>query len=174
MFEIDGHLAVQRDSTTSDYPCAIRIERNADGLARKEIRLYNAYASAIPVGQPCLVRYDGDAITNPYVISGAAASGTAVSEIVAIPQAAVPASSWAWFAIAGYVSGLVEGTTDVAKDHPLQFCAATVSGLTRSGTGTIPGGDICGWAREAQTTNSAVLVQVYLQGDRCSIPQAAS
>jgi hypothetical protein len=52
------------------------------GLARKEIRLYNAYASTIPVGHPCLVRYDGDEETNPFVVSGASASGTAVIEIL--------------------------------------------------------------------------------------------
>jgi hypothetical protein len=121
MFQIDGHLACQRDTLSTDRPNQIRIERDSNGLARKEIRLYNAYASTIPVGHPCLVRYDGDEETNPFVVSGASASGTAILEIFCTPQVAVPASSWGWFTIEGYCQALVEGTTDVAKDDFLKL-----------------------------------------------------
>jgi hypothetical protein len=138
MFQIDGHLACQRDTLSTDRPNQIRIERDSNGLARKEIRLYNAYASTIPVGHPCLVRYDGDEETNPFVVSGASASGTAILEIFCTPQVAVPASSWGWFTIEGYCQALVEGTTDVAKDDFLKLVIATTSGVIKD-TGTQPG-----------------------------------
>lgn len=174
MFEIEGHLGFQRDSLSTDTPCATRVERDANGLARKEIRLYNAYASAIPVYQPCLVRYDGDEETNPFVVSGASASGAIAVDYVVVPQKAVPASSWGWFTIAGYCTCLVDGTTDVAKDHFLCASVQKPGGLSRDGTGTVPSVNKAAIAREAQTTNSAVAIAVYLLGDRVAIAEDVS
>jgi hypothetical protein len=172
MFQIDGHLACQRDTLSTDRPNQIRIERDSNGLARKEIRLYNAYASTIPVGHPCLVRYDGDEETNPFVVSGASASGTAILEIFCTPQVAVPASSWGWFTIEGYCQALVEGTTDVAKDDFLKLVIATTSGVIKD-TATQPGtANSVGIARAAQTANSAVLTDVYLIGERHATAQS--
>lgn len=163
MFRIDGHVGFQRDSLSTDFPCGTRYERDSNGLARQEVRLYNAYASAIPAYQPCLVRYDGDEETNPYVISGSATSGTAIFERVVVPQTAVPASSWGWFTIAGYCTALVEGTDDVAKDDYLQFAADTLTGLVKEAAIS---NAVCGIARAAQAANSAVATEVYLLGER--------
>jgi hypothetical protein len=167
-----GHLGFQRDTLSTDIPCAVRIEVDSAGLRRTEIRLYNAYASAIPIGHPCLVRYDGDEETNPFVVSGAAASGTTVIERFCTPQKAVAASSWGWFTIGGYCQALVEGTTDVAKDDYLKLVIATTSGLIKD-TGTQPGtANSVAIARAAQATNSAVLTDVFLIDERCAIAQS--
>lgn len=119
-----------------------------------EIRLYNAYSSAIPAGHPCLVRYDGDEETNPFVVSGATASGTVVIERYCTPQASVAATSWGWFCYAGYCSALTVGTTDIAKDDFLKLPIATTAGLIKD-TATQPGtANSCAIAREANTVDT--------------------
>jgi hypothetical protein len=172
MFRIDGHLGNQRDTISETHPGKTRVLRDSNGLPREEIWLYNNYASAIPAYQPCLVRYDGDEEKNPFVVSGAAASGTLVVERVVVPQVAVPAASWGWFVIGGNCTCLVEGTSDVAKDDYLRAAAATHGGLTKDGTALSH--TACGIAREAQAANSAVAILVYLLGERVSIEQAAA
>ena len=172
MIGIDGHLGFQRDSLSLDFPGGTRVMRDSNGLYRKEIRLYNAYASAIPVGHPCLIRFDGDEETNPFVVSGASASGTAVVERYCTPVVAVAATSWGWFCFEGYCEALVEGTSDVAKDDFLKLAIATTSGLIKD-TGTQPGtANSCAIAREAQAANSAVLTDVFIIPERHATAQS--
>jgi hypothetical protein len=136
--------------------------------------LYNAYASAIPIGQPCLLRYDGDEETNPYVVSGAAASGSAAVEILAVAMSSIPASSWGWFCIGGNCNALVEGTTDVAKDHLLRLSVQKPTGLVRDGTGTVPLVSTCAVAQAAQTSATATLTGVYLIGNPFAVGEDVS
>lgn len=174
MFQIDGHLACQRDTLSLDRPGQIRIERDATtGLARKEVRLYNNYASAIPVGHPCLVRYDGDEETNPFVVSGATASGTVVIEYYCAPQVAVPASSWGWFCIGGNCQVLTVGTTDIAKDDYLKLVIGTTAGLIKD-TGTAPGtANSVAIAQEANAADTVgTLTHVYIIEDRHATAQS--
>lgn len=174
MMKIPGYLAKQRDLHSFQGAGQVRSQTDASGLVRNEIWLYNAYASAIPVGQPCVVRYDGDEETNPYVISGVAVSGAVQVEQVVVPQVAVAASSFGWFCFEGYCSCLVDGTTDVAKDHLLCISVQKPGGLSRVGTGIIPVTASCAMARAAQTTNSAVATDIYLFGRLVSVAEDVS
>lgn len=162
MIGIDGHLAFQRDTLSETHPAATRVMRDSNGLYRKEIWLYNAYASAIPAGQPCLIRYDGDEETNPFVVSGAAASGAVAVERLVVASASIAATSWGWFVYEGYCEALIEGTTDVAKDHLLRFTVQKPTGLCRDGTAAVPLVSTCAVAREAQTNATATLADVYI------------
>lgn len=172
MYKIDGHIANQRDTLSLTSPGKTRQERDATtGLPREEVWLYNAYASALPAGHPCLVRYDGDEETNPFVVSGASVSGTAVVEEYCTPVVAVPATSWGWFTIAGYCQALCVGTTDIAKDDYLKLVIGTTGGLIKDGTSL--SANTVAIARAAHTTDTTpTLVDVYIIPQRHATAQS--
>jgi len=172
LVEFDGHLAFQRDTLSTDFPCATRVVREiTTGLPRIECRLYNAYATAIPAYSPCLIRYDGDEETNPYVVSGGAASGTAIVERLFVPQEAVAASSYGWFAYGGYCTCLTVGTTDIAKDDYLQYVTSITAGLIKDGTTLTT--TLCAIAREANATDTVgTNTLVFLPNEKFSVDQS--
>lgn len=171
MLTIPGHLASIRDTLTYDQPGHVRVQVDSSGRYRREVRLYNAYASAIPSGHPCLIRYDGDEETNPFVVSGASASGAIPIDRYCTPQASVAASSWGWFAFEGYCQALTVGTTDIAKDDYLKSAVTITAGLMKDGTTlTVNSFAIACEANTTDTVGTSTLV--FLLGERCAIAQS--
>ena len=124
-----------------------------------------AYCAAAETrGSVRKIVYDGDEETNPT--AAAPATETTVYQLVAVATQTTTAAGFQWYQIKGDCEALVEGTTDVAKDDFLEVLTTETS-FKKDGTSrTVNSVAI---AREAQATNSAVLADIYLLGDRVNI-----
>ena len=112
-----------------------------------------------------LVRsYDGDEEYNPKAL--AAATATFGQKIVVASEDQGSTAGFQWCIIEGNCEALVDGTTDVAKDDFLEVLNGA-DGLTKDGSSR-SGGSVA-IAREAQTTNSDVLTDVYVFSETATI-----
>jgi hypothetical protein len=137
---------------------------NSDNTAYTKKWLYNATGVALVAGRIFKVVYDGDEETNPKVIVCTASPATTPEE-VAVALAAVPAASWAWFAVQGYVNAYVNGdSVDVAKDDFLKIVVGTDDDAFVGNTTTRTTNSHA-IATEAETTATPASHRVYLLGD---------
>jgi hypothetical protein len=158
----------QRDLDAGDTPLAFRLVSYTDstgkqsGKFRTEARLYNP-GGAIVAGTALLVNYTGDPSTSPQVV--VTATNTPSREVVIAPYA-VPATSWGWFCVGGWVDALVEGTTDVAKGDYLKIVQATsANGMIKDSSTVISTGTIA-VAGAASTANSENITLVEFLGGK--------
>lgn len=135
--------------------------------ARKRVGMNEfiyAYVPASAVkGEAYVVTYDGDEETCPKLVAAATA---AFYQEIAIVLADQTAAGFAWVQVAGKVEALVEGTTDVAKDDFLELLNTEKSMKKDGTTRTV---NAIAIACEAQTANSAALIDVILLGGRVII-----
>lgn len=120
-------MAHRADTDAGDSPLMFRMSEYMDstggvtGKYRTEVRLYNA-GSALVKGQVYLVDYKGTPGTSPRAITPA--TNTPTREVVVAVEA-VPANSWGWFCLGGWVDAMVEGTTAVAIGDYLKVTTGT-------------------------------------------------
>lgn len=115
-------------------------------------------------GAAYVLTYDGDEETNPKLV--AAATLAVYQEVVIVLETQGSAAGFAWVQVRGNCEALVEGTTDVAKDDFLELLNTETSMKKDATTRSVNSIAI---AREAQASNSAVLTDVFLIGDRVII-----
>lgn len=126
--------------------------------------IYAYCAAAETRGKVRVITFDGDEETNPT--AAAPATETTVYQTVGVATVSTTAAGFLWYQIKGDCEALVEGTTDVAKDDFLEVLNGETS-FKKDGTSrTVNSVAI---AREAQASNSSVLTDVYLLGDRVNI-----
>lgn len=142
-----------------------RVSRNSDGTLRHEVRLYNATGGALTSGGFYMVDYGGTTPTapNPRVVTPAT---TAIMREFVVALSALADVSYGWFAYAGYVDALVEGTTDVTAGDYLKLVNAQLY-VVKDAT-TISAASMAR-ALAGQTANSAVAARIFLFGSRCTI-----
>ena len=139
---------------------------NIDGTGHWEIYAYNISGADVAF-TPYHLTFDGDEETNPKVIPWTNAGNDNRRHLV-VPQEAVTAGTWGWYAFAGVCKCFVEGTTDVAKDDYLMLDTDAASGLTSLITsgGTVETDSTVAIACEAQTVASVTTaIRVILLGD---------
>lgn len=165
------------DSPTA-LPGGTRFRNDVNGNVWEEILLYvpSALQGNLTVGAPYYISFSGIDSQNPQAVALAGSATSGVVRLMGVLMSnqqntgATPTSgTYSWFAIRGTVSVLVDGTTDVAAGDYLRVNSTVVSGALikdpASGT-TAPSTVSVGVAQAAQAANSAVLIQVYLLGDR--------
>lgn len=138
---------------------------NVDGTGHWAIFAYNPTGTKAAF-TPYHLTLDGDEETNPKVIPWTDADNDNYRYLV-VPQQAVAAGAWGWFALAGVCECFVEGTTDVAKDDYLMLDTNAASGLTSLITsgGTVETNSTVAIATEAQTDASVTTaIRVILLG----------
>jgi hypothetical protein len=138
---------------------------NVDGTGHWEIRAYNPSGADVAYTTYHLT-FDGDEETNPRVIPWTNA-GNDNFRMLVVPQEAVAAGTWGWYAFAGICKCFVEGTTDVAKDDYLMLDTDSAAGLTSLITsgGTVETNSTVAVACEAQTVASVTTaIRVNLLG----------
>jgi hypothetical protein len=150
-----------------------RSQPNSDGTFHQEVCLYvpSALQANLTIGQPYLLAHGSTAgqYFQAVVPAGSATSGVATQLVVLVGSVrdittAPTTGTYAWFAYAGKVPVLVDGTTDVAAGDTLKSDTNLITGsLVRSGTTRTT--QVVGKALAAQTANSAVLIDVLLYGD---------
>ena len=122
------------------------------------------YTSADVVrGQVGVITYDGDEETNPTFSTPATSS---VYQYVGVAVKAQDVSVEGYFIkvqIKGDAEALVEGTTDVAKDDFLEVLNTEDS--FKKDASSRSTNSVC-IAQEAQASDSEVLTNVYLLGER--------
>ena len=124
-----------------------------------------AYCAAAETrGNVRVITYDGDEETNPT--AGTPATQTSVYQRVGVATVTTTAAGFLWYQIKGDCEALVEGTTDVAKDDFLEVLNGETS-FKKDGASITT--NVVAIAQEAQATNSAVLTNVYLLGERVFI-----
>lgn len=126
-----------------------------------------AYCAAAETrGKVRAITYDGDEETNP---TAAAPTNLAGYQIIAVATLTTTAAGWQWYQTKGDCEALVEGTTDVAKDDFLEVLTTETSFKKDSTTRSV--NSVC-IAREAQASNSSVLTDVYMTGERVIVAAA--
>lgn len=131
------------------------------------VRLYNGTGSAQVTGRPYVVQATGAEATQWQTITPAA---LAVYQHVVIALEDVPAASFGWYAIQGFVDAMVDGTTDVADLDYLDVTPGTSAVALIFDHGTVRSTASVARACEARTANSADLIRVQLLGDRVLVP----
>lgn len=130
------------------------------------IYIYAYCAGAETRGNVRVISYDGDEETNPTAGTPATSS---VYQKIGVAMKTTSAAGFLWYQLQGDAEALVEGTTDVAKDDFLEVLNGEVSFKKDSATRST---NSVGIAQEAQTTNSAVLTNIYLTGERVIVAAA--
>lgn len=125
--------------------------------------IYAYCAAAETVGKVRVITFDGDEETNPTAAEPATSS---VYQIVGVATKTTTAAGFQWYQIRGDAEALVEGTTDVAKDDFLEVLNAETSFKKDAASRSTNSAAI---AQEAQASNSSVLTNVYLFGERLLI-----
>ncbi len=122
------------------------------------------YTSADVVrGQVGAIKYDGDEETNPTFGAPAALTGYQRIGVAVKAQDVSVDGYFIKVQIAGDAEALVEGTTDVAKDDFLEVLSTEDSFKKDHATRSV--NSVC-IAQEAQASDSEVLTNVYLTGER--------
>lgn len=160
-----------RSTLANDTPGQIRLQSYVDPTTgdtnepQRVVRLYNNLAAAASTvkGAVYMVVYDGDEESNPQIIAPAAV--TANCNVVVALGVNLTAT-WGWYAFAGYVDALVEGTTDVAKDDFLKVTAPNAQFVKDGATKTT---DSFAISTAAQAADSAVLTKVWLIGSEADV-----
>lgn len=120
------------------------------------------YVPANTVKGEVLARvYDGDEETNPKAIQPATSS--VYQKMVVATQDQGATAGFQWCVIEGECDGLVNGTTDVAKDDFLEVLNGTSAFVKDATSRSTNSGAI---AREAVTANANTLSKIYLFGER--------
>jgi hypothetical protein len=138
---------------------------NVDGTGHWEIRAYNATGSA-NVQYDCYhLTFDGDEETNPKVIAWTDADNNNNRYLV-VPQEAVAAASWGWYAFGGHCRVNVDGTADIAKDEYLFLDTDGAGGLVSliTTTGTVETNSTVAIACEAFTSATDDDIRVFMLG----------
>lgn len=131
--------------------------RIAQGSVEKEyVYVDGVYAK----GSVLVINYDGDEATNP---KASTAATLAVYQKICVLKAATTAAGFQWVQTRGKCEALVEGTTNVAKDDFLEILNGETSFKKDATTRSTNSVAI---ACEAQESNSAVLADVFLLGER--------
>lgn len=148
---------LQRDSSTlGGVAGARKVEGNREFL-------YAYCAAAETIGTVRVITYDGDEEYNPTAGTPATSS---VYQIIGVATKTTTEAGFQWYQVKGDAEALVEGTTDVAKDDFLEVLNTETSfkkDATSRSTNSVA------IAQEAQTSNSSVLTNVYLLGERVII-----
>lgn len=142
---------------------------NSAGMPSREIRVYNATGGATVVGNVYRVMISGAAATthNPQIATAASLGGR--NHIWVVAREAVANNTWLWATCWGYCEALVEGTVDVTGDDVL----VPITGQTYFAKAAGSGATWVAEALEAQTSNSAVLADVFLRGDQAPLDTGA-
>jgi len=133
---------------------------NGNGKPYHWTYCYNATGGALTKGGVYGVSVSGASATteNPRLQTPAINGGAHQQFVVALEASAN--NSWARVATWGYVEALVEGTTDVAADDALIVVPGQLYLIKAGGLGLSQIAE----ALEAQTSNSAVLADIFLRG----------
>lgn len=115
-------------------------------------------------GEVYVVTHDGDEETTPKLV--AAATLAVYQEVAVVLADQGSTAGYAWVQVKGHAYMLVEGTTDVAKDDYLEVLTTEKSAKKDATARSVNSVAI---ACAAQATNSAVLTEVELLGDRVII-----
>ena len=130
--------------------------------SRKRVGMNEYLFAYVPAsslkGETYVVTFDGDEETCPKLVTAAT---LAVYQEYAVVLADQTAAGFAWVQVAGKVSMLVEGTTDVAKDDFLELLNTEKSAKKDATTRSANSYAI---ACAAQASNSAVLTDCILLG----------
>ena len=115
-------------------------------------------------GAQYVVTHDGDEETCPKLV--AAATLAVYQEIAVVLELQGASAGFAWVQVAGKVSMLVEGTTDVAKDDFLELLTTETSAKKDATTRSVNSFAI---ACAAQTSATPTLTDCILLGGRVII-----
>lgn len=161
------YAALQRDTLSEDSPFAVRTKRDANGLPRLEMRIYNGTGGALTANACYQLNFDGDEESNPRL--AAVASGTVNTQYLVVATEAAANAAWTWGVVWGYYEILVDGNTDVAKDDYLKCTEATPGPTALIKDGTSRSANTVAIATAAQQTNSPVSTLCFILGERMTV-----